>query len=232
LIADGLLPRPDIAWIANTGREFPGTWKDLEEHIQPLLSSTVGLTIEILEPSHSKPALYSKPGTLLLPVFTSTGKLSAYCSGYWKREIQRAEMRARGYGPDKPVRQWFGYSTNEAHRAKGDSLPWITHEFPLLTMYPMRADECISLLVRRGIPTSRSRCIICPHQQNEEWKEVRAIPAAWEEAVRTDRAVRALDTRGGVYLHKDCVPLEDANLETEQEDALLGPRCSGSECFT
>lgn len=234
LIAHGLLPRPDFAWIADTGREVPSTFTTLRDHIQPMLNA-VGVTVEVLPPASPKPALYSRKGTgtLLLPVFTGTGKMAAYCSAYWKRERQRSELRARGFGPNNPVRQWFGFSTDEAHRAKLDSLPWIHAEFPLLTMYPLRKDECVWLVRGAGLPTpQRSRCHICPHQQNEEWREVRDDPDLWADAVRTDEALRKMDNRGGVYLHHDNVPLALAGIdETDQEDAF-GRKCAGGECFT
>jgi hypothetical protein len=80
LVAQGKLPKPDLAVIADTGREASETWEYLEAHIQPLLK-TVDLEVEVAPHSLATVGLYGKNGDLLIPAFTANGgKLPTFCS--------------------------------------------------------------------------------------------------------------------------------------------------------
>lgn len=98
LVKRGSLPKPDRIVIADTGRENPSTWEYREEIAEPLAQS-MGLTIEIAPRSLAYLDLYSHQGDLLLPVYTATGKLPAFCSDHWKREVvnRYLHLGALGY---------------------------------------------------------------------------------------------------------------------------------------
>jgi hypothetical protein len=231
LIARGLLPKPDVAVIADTGRENPATFAYLRDTIQPLLD-TVGVTVEIAPPTLAMVGLYGKNGDLLIPAHTRTGKLPAFCSGEWKREVVGRYLRSIGYGPERPVVEWIGFSTDEAHRAKRSRTKWRQQAFPLLTMWPMRRDECVALVRAAGLPDApKSRCYDCPNQTNEEWREVQAQPRLWQIAVSRDKAIRARDTQGGVFLHHEKRPLDEVDLSKPDQSDMF-TRCDGVGCFT
>lgn len=236
LVAQGKLPRPERAVIADTGRENPATWKYLEEYMRPLLRESVGLEVEVAPRELAKVDIYAKNGDLLLPVFTQTGKLATYCSNEWKQRVVERYLRAQGYGPARPVRMWIGYSTEELHRAKkGNGAGWSERWFPLLLGVPMRRDECVTLVRSAGLPDPpKSRCWMCPHQNAEEWREVRdQTPELFEQAAELDDKIRARDKRGGVFLHASLKPLREVDLDEEANaDLFRSPRgCDSGMCF-
>ncbi len=236
LIAQGRLPVPDVAVIADTGREDPRTWDYLREHMQPLLDS-VGVTVEIAPRSLANVDLYAKNGDLLIPAFTATGKLKTYCSNEWKRDVVYRFLRAKGYGPKCPVVQWIGYSIDEQQRAKPSPRKWASVHWPLLLDVPMRRYECKNLVIRAGLPEPpKSSCWMCPHRRNSQWRDLRDNnPAAFAAAVALERKLSAADSQGGVFLHRDLVPLDQVNLDDEQpeqEDLLAdAAQCDSGYCF-
>src|SRR5262245_54993426 len=84
LIRQGVLPVPDLAGIADTGREVQTTWAYLREVIQPYLLPT-GVQIEIVPHTAASVDLYDRHGAVMIPAFTATGRLRTFCSGEWKR---------------------------------------------------------------------------------------------------------------------------------------------------
>lgn len=91
LVERGILPRPDFVIAADTGREMPSTWDYAREYAAPLLAR-VGLDLHIAPHNLATVDLYGKNGDLLMPLYTSTGKLSTFCSGEWKaRVVDRGE---------------------------------------------------------------------------------------------------------------------------------------------
>jgi len=77
LIREGVLPVPDLAGIADTGRERRTTWDYLRDVMQPYLDP-VGLKIEIVPHTLAHVDLYAKDGLTLLPAYTKEGRLSLF----------------------------------------------------------------------------------------------------------------------------------------------------------
>src|SRR5262249_25512961 len=127
LIAQGRLPVPERAVIADTGREASSTWRYLENYMQPLLNS-INLTIEPVPHSYELHDLYDPKGNTLVPAYTAggVGQLRTFCSGEWKRDVIYRWLREpeRGYGPKNPVYQWIGYSLDEIGRCKPSRRKW------------------------------------------------------------------------------------------------------------
>ena len=71
---------------------------------------------------------------------------------------------------------------------------------------------------------------MCPHQHNAEWREVKADPALWAEAVALDDEMREADERGGVFLHAQRVPLAQADLEADDRKEP-SRQCGLGMCF-
>ena len=223
LVARGVLPRPDAVIAADTGREMPTTWEYADAYARPLLAS-VGLELHIAPHSLATVDVYGKNGDLLLPSYTATGKLQTFCSNEWKARV--VDRYARGLGLPKPYTNWIGFSLDEAKRVKGHD----GRRYPLLELGLTRAD-CVAIIDREGLPIPpKSRCWMCPHQHNAEWREVRDSPALWAEAVALDTELREADERGGVYLHASRKPLREADIDA-QDRAEPSRQCGLGLCF-
>ncbi|TWT58989.1 hypothetical protein KOR42_23760 [Thalassoglobus neptunius] len=230
LIAEGVIERPDRIITADTSREVRSTWEYLVDHASPYLEKHGLPPVEIASHDLSTVDLYSHKGTLLIPVFTETGKFSAYCSGEWKKLVVRRYMRSCGICS---ATNWIGYSHDERSRwvGKGEpDGPWAVR-FPLVENM-INQESCRAIIKKSGLPfPKKSRCYICPHQTNEEWREVRDdYPEQFVEAVKVDFDVRDFDSEEGVFLHQDRVPLVDADLERSDRKEPVR-QCSLGVCF-
>lgn len=242
LIAEGKLPVPERAVIADTGREASSTWEYLHQHMQPVLDK-IGLKVEIAPHSLATKDLYNNEGKTLLPAFTKggEGQLLAFCSGEWKREVVMRYLRERGYGPQNPITQWFGFSLDEIGRCAPARRKWAQPEWPLLMGYLPKAltrNDCISVILDYGLPEPwKSRCKQCPYMTNEEWLAQKTYyPADHLVAIQIDREIRERDDRGGLFLHRSGVPLDQADLTVpdKPEHPLFGrgETCQHGVCWT
>ncbi|MFT4118299.1 hypothetical protein [Bradyrhizobium sp.] len=122
------------------------------------------------------------------------------------------------------VEQWIGISTDEIVRAKPSFEPWQVKRFPLIEQRMSRHD-CLAWLRRHGYPIPpKSACIGCPFHDNARWRDMRDHdPEAWADAVDADRALRSgiRGVRGQVFLHRSCVPLDEADLATAADHGQL-----------
>jgi len=225
LVERGILPRPDYIMAADTGREVQTTWHYLDEHIRPRMAA-LGLPVIIAGHDLASVDTHGHNGDLLLPVWTDTGRLSTYCSTEWKARVIQRKLREMGL---TTATNWIGFSWDERKRVKGDDRgPWF-RSYPLLDLMLTRAD-CEAIITSAGLPLPhKSRCFICPHQDDHEWAEVKANPDEWAQAVALDDELHDADERGGVYLHHSRVPLRDAEL-TERQPAD-GRQCGLGLCF-
>lgn len=228
LIRTGALPKPDLAVIADTGRERKTTWKYLREHVQPYLDP-IGLTIQVAAHEMAGRDMYSGNGDLLIPAYTQTGRLPTFCSGAWKRDVVERWMRQMGV---EEADVWIGFSTDEARRCGKAHRPWAQPRYPLIEKRVSR-HMCYLLVEKAGLPTPpKSRCWMCPHQNAEEWRQVREDQEEWGQAVALDRKIREADERGGLFLHSSKVPLEMADLGTEVDQMPLFRACQDTGCWT
>ena len=224
LVAQGKLPRPDYVIAADTGREMPSTWDYAAAYMRPLLAS-VGLTLHIAPHTLATVDVYAGNGDLLVPAYTDTGKLPTFCSTEWKaRVVHRYARQVLGCGTD--LVNWIGFSLDEVNRIKGDD----GRRFPLVELMLTKAD-CEHVITAAGYPLPRkSRCWMCPHQHNAEWREVRADPDLWRQAIELDVELRENDERGGGFLHAQRVPLEQAAIDANDR-AEPNRQCAFGLCF-
>lgn len=230
LIVRGVIERPDRIVMADTGRENPMTWDYLAEFVQPLLA-TVDLSVEIAGRELAKVDLYAHNGDLIVPAFTETGKLSAFCSGEWKRDVVERYLRQEGISRGVTL---IGFSYDESKRWKrslGKERHNWTVSCPLVDIM-VSTDDCLEIIRRQGWPEPhRSSCWFCPHKSNAEWQHIRDnYPGEWQQAIAIDNEIRENDERGGVWLHHSRVPLADADLtivETKEKER----QCSLGMCF-
>lgn len=237
LIRMGLLPRPDLIVIADTGREKPSTWEYLHEIVQPRMTA-IGLPVQIAPRSLAYVDLYAHNGDLLLPVYTLTGKLSAFCSTEWKARV--VERYLRSIGANKQT-NWIGFALDERQRIKRTA----GRRFPLIEAGLTKAD-CRKIITDAGLPMPPpSSCWMCPNMTNSEWRYVRDnYPEAWEQACKLDEEIREEDLeRGrdegdgtqhtGVWLHVSRQPLRTAPIDDDdgRDDKLEGRQCGLGMCF-
>lgn len=214
LIEQGKLPRPDRIVIANTGREKQSTWNYLETTARPRMRA-IGLDIEIAPRSLAYVDIYSHQGTLLLPVYTATGKMSAFCSTEWKARVIDRYLRQSGAPPASERTHWIGFTYDERQRIKGEN----GRLYPLVDLMLTKTD--VRHIVRAAgwrDPTS-SACWMCANLDNAEWREMRDNrPDEFAMACDFDDEIRENDLfngGSGVWLHHSRVPLREANLDAE-----------------
>lgn len=231
LIHEGVLPRPELSVIADTGRERRTTWEYLRDHMQPFLDP-VGVTIQIAPHSLAgKWDLYAADGTPLVPAYDGAeGRLSTFCSGKWKADVVQRWLRQQGV---RECVQWIGYSMDELWRAKKDKHHWCRTEYPLIEKWINRA-MCYAIIEKAGLPIpKKSRCYGCPHQSDAEWQEVKEDPVDWPKAVAMDEEVRRNDPQGkGLYLYSGRVPLALADFTHGTGIVAPARPCETGHCWT
>lgn len=224
LIVTGRLPVPDLAVISDTGRERTSTWEYLARWVMPALRDAGVVLHRISKDQFTSIDLYGGKdrSTLLIPAFTTqngdVGKLRAFCSAEWKRDVIRRWAR-REHGV-RLATNWIGYSVDEigraerASRAKKNSGKWQV-SFPLIELGMTRAD-CVALVKRMGWPTPpRSSCWMCPNMRVDEWRDVKSDPRDWQAVVQFDRELRSQDP--SVWLTPQAVPIAQADFNDANE---------------
>lgn len=233
IIADRL-PRPERIVMADTGRERSAVWRYLEEVTNPRLAA-IGLTVERIPPTYRKVDLASRngEGDLLMPVYTNKGKLPTFCSNEWKRRPVRRYLRTQGYGPNNPVKLWFGMSLDEFTRMNKSDKQWITNYYPLILNAETRMSrtDCVSFLEREGWPLPpKSACWMCPHRDDATWQAMKdGDPADFAQAVALEQEIQS-GPWGDVWLHKSRIPLDKIVFEAAESLPLLD-LCADS-CWT
>ena len=236
LVARGRLPKPECVGMADTGREATETWEYHDTHTGPLLAS-VGVEVEVAAHDLATRDLYAADGKTILPMYSAEGALRAFCSGEWKRDVLKRYLRAKGYGPSRPVDTWIGISLDETERLKRSRVGWQRLRWPLCFDVPMTRAECRALIIDAGLPEPpKSSCWMCPYRQNAQWRRLRDhYPNDWRKAILLDAEVRAADAEQALYLHPDRVALADADLGQEEpvvDLPLFAAGCQSGYCWT
>ena len=233
---------PDYAIFADTQCEPQAVYEHLdwlEQEVAgtvPILRVTAGNLME--------DSLRSRYGYRFatMPLFVrnpdgGVGMLRRQCTREYKIAIITRTIREllgipRGRRVPYGVRveQWLGISVDEIHRAKAGRERWIETRFPLLEKR-MRRWDCIVWLKRHGYPIPpKSSCIVCPYHDNAYWRDMRDNrPDEWRRAVEFDREIRR-GLRGveqEAYLHRQLVPLDEADIDGVDQVSLFGEECEG-----
>lgn len=101
---------------------------------------------------------------------------------------------------------------------------WQVMRWPLIEMGMSRQD-CLAWMTRNGYPQpSKSACTFCPYHSNNEWRSL--TPEEFAGACEVDRRLRtrppeAYRTKGVLYLHRSCVPLDEVDLSTPEDRGQL-----------
>lgn len=160
-----------------------------------------------------------------------------------------AQVRPDEDGNVIRIEQWFGISRDEMGRMRRPRDKWIRNFYPLLGEglvdepncktggARMTRDDCLAWLKRRGYPIPpKSACIGCPYHAKANWRDLRDnSPEEWQDAVEFDRLIRhgLNGVKMPAFLHRDCVPLDEANLSTPKDKGqrdLFDPLGMQGEC--
>lgn len=142
-----------------------------------------------------------------------------------RRKVRELLGLTRKRSPDHPIaEQWIGISTDEAARMKPSFEDWQVNRWPLIEQRMSRHD-CLAWLRRHDYPMPpKSACLGCPYHDNKRWRDIRENdPEGWADVVEVDHALRhgLRGIRGEVYLHRSCVPLDEADLSTAADHGQL-----------
>jgi hypothetical protein len=232
LIRNGKLPRPDYAFMTDTGRERSSTWPFVDGFIRPALAS-VGLELTVVKAADfARIDVFFIGATPLLPGYTNQsgaiGKLSPFCSGKWKQDVAERWMRSVGI---ETCRNWIGISRDEPRRIRNQHRPWLQLWYPLIFEVPMTRQQCVEVIRAEGwtghIP--HSACKMCPNLSDGEWIDMKTNwPDDFSDACAIDAETRTKD--GHFFLHPSCKPLGEVDFEA-QTTMFLERGCT-SGCFT
>ena len=169
----------------------------------------------------------------------SGGLLRRQCTVDYKIRplIRQARIETGIFGKPTPdeilVTQWIGISLDEMQRMKDSREKFIDHRWPLIEMKWTR-QHCLQWFAENyGKTPPRSACTFCPFHDNREWRHIRDnYPEKWQEAIEMDRLIRHIwasqDRPGEFFLHRDRIPLEDADLTAYDEQLdLFNIECEG-----
>jgi hypothetical protein len=242
------LPRLDAAIFADTGWEPPEVYQWLD-----WLQSRTTIPIHRVSAGNLRQDVLASlgqggTGTVRQPPFYvrtvrggddhgQVGMLWRKCTDFYKiRPIRRrvrqlAVARHGGRPPAEAVEQWIGISWDEVDRQKQSGVQYIKNRFPLVEKR-LTAADCLAWFAKRGYPSPpKSACIGCPYLSNARWRQIRDTrPELWADAVDFDRQIRVglPGVHGEAYLHRQAVPLEEADLRTKEEKAWgFREECSG-----
>mgnify|MGYP000440959959 FL=1 len=231
LIVSGKIAPPNLAVIVDTEREQSTTWAYMDAVITPALA-TVGIVLHRVRKSEYATVDVwggADGESLLIPAFTNQsgeiGKLPTFCSNEWKTRVVQRWAAAQGV---KKCDTWLGISVDEKRRAKKPSTGKWSYRHPLIELGMNRGD-CDAFVRSMGWPQPpRSSCWKCPNHLQEEWRDIRDNkPQDWRKAVAFDKWMRKRDPHA--FLHPDCVPLDEANLE--DSNAVMFSHCDSGLCF-
>lgn len=240
-------PMPDCAIFADTGWEPRAVYAHLRWLMSP---GVLPFPVHIVSAGNirddiAKAAKGERWASI--PAFTRTGKpgrqqvgmIRRQCTSEYKiapirRRVRALSGLAHKRSPGHPVvEQWIGISADEVIRMKPSFEAWQVNRWPLVEARMSRRD-CLAWLERRGFPVPpKSSCIGCPYHSDAMWREMRDEDAdAWNDAVAVDTMIRSglRGVRGEVFLHRQAVPLAEADLSTAQDRGQLdlwGNECEG-----
>lgn len=231
-------PMPDAAIFADTGWEPPAVYDYLaflEDALPfPVYRVSAGnLRDDLMRAASSRHRSGKELASRVAspPLFSrkddgsQMGMLPRQCTtGYKIEPLTKKQRELLGYAPRKripanSIEVWIGISLDEMQRIKESSDCWAVHRWPLIERRMTRRD-CLAWYEGTNYPRPpRSACIGCPYKSNAEWRAVRNDPALWADAVEVDTAIREglRKTRDHLYLHRQCVPLDEVDLSTPEE---------------
>lgn len=136
------------------------------------------------------------------------------------------------------VESWLGITLDEVERMKPCRTWFINFRWPLIDMRMTRQD-CVRWLQERNLPVpEKSSCKRCPYHDNAYWRSMRdRYPDDWMEMIRFDKDLRdgtlrlTATSKGELFLHRECIPLSEVNIETQKGQTSFS-FCDEGYCWT
>jgi len=221
----GIIPKPDIIVMVNTGRESSAALEYQKKYMMPLCED---MGVDYVIVPKEKYATYDlvgpDPDYPLPGYFTEydgrkengdcLGKQPAYCSDKWKTEVMHRYLNER-YGEKELTKSgvdlWMGMSLDEANRIKYPSGKW-QKRYPLFEMLITR-QMAIQIVEDYGLPTPpRSLCWMCPNRDDGMWRELKEnFPEDFQRAVEHEKEIQK--TWPWLWLHKSGMPLDQIDFK-------------------
>lgn len=238
MAARGEIEAPDRAIFADTGEEPAAVYRHLDWLMSP---GVLPFPVDIVRQSRPLRValLAGDEDGARIPWYVGKGGMGGRnCTVNWKIRPIRRRIREllgvgpRGYVAPDTVESWVGISLDEVERIKPSRRLFIHNRHPLIEARMSRQD-CYTWLERRQYRRPpKSRCKFCPYQGNAGWRDLRTNPDEWAETIELDNWLREpaqlVRFHGAVFLHRSCVPLDQADLSFDQaEPDLFGHECEG-----
>ena len=214
MMEEGLLPKADLVVFADTGDEP----RRVYEYLEYLKSIMTMPFVQVMKGDGLKAAIEAAcRGELkrvsTLPLFTGGGgRIKRQCTWDYKVMPIRREIKQH----TKKATVIRGISFDERHRATQSDVKWIKNAHPLVDRQMTRQDIA-RLILKLGHPMPpKSACRICSNRCNAGWLEMRGLaPDDFEAACRMDELMRnnLPKMKEEVFIHRQCVPLRDADFE-------------------
>ena len=239
----GELPPVDVAIHADTTHERSETYAFAAKWTPWLEERGVRVVTVRMENTDVRRSWDNTPG-LMIPAFTTytdgkpSGMVRRQCTREWKVRPIRQWLQANRNGAT--VEQWIGITLDEWTRMRDSDVQYIQNHYPFMEMDPpWRRGRVMRWLNERGLEIPpKSRCVFCPFQTDDDWRETKASATNdplddWERALTADLLIRNHRPGFVAYLHAACKPLAKVDLRNEQDHGQLelwGEECTGN-CF-
>ena len=230
-----ITPMPDCAIFADTQAEPTAVYRWLDWLEKQLPFPVYRVTAGNLK---SQVAAERPTGKFLkvdIPAFVKSpdgtvSLINRSCTRDFKIDPIRRKVRellgiSNKRSPKTPIcSQWIGISLDEAARMKPGREAWQEMRWPLIEMR-MTRNDCLRWMEKHGFPKpSKSSCIFCPYHSDNEWRAL--AKSEFAEAVEVDRRLRsrpavAYRTKGILYLHRSCLPLDQVDFFTDEDRGQL-----------
>ena len=241
----GELPKPDHVVFADVGWEP----KAVYDHLDRLKALMVKHEIpfhKVTKGNIRQDFIDGETRFASMPLFVineqgKKGMIRRQCTSEYKigpllkKQRELAGLKTGQRCKEHRITTVIGISYDESQRMRDPAFPWIQNEYPLVDLRMTRQD-CLKWCAGQGYEQPpRSACIGCPFKSQEEWRALKKDPEAWADAVDFDKYLRTnprLVARfnGAAYLHRDCVPLDEVDLRTNEEKgifSLFDMECEG-----
>jgi hypothetical protein len=232
-------PMPDCAIFADTGWEPKAVYRHLAWLVHELpfyvhCVSAGNIRQDAIAGGSARAGRFAAIPWFMTNPDGTEGMGRRQCTTHYKIDPIRRKVRALlgGKTPKGGCEMWIGISTDEAMRMRPSRVQYIANRWPLIERGMSRAD-CLSWMESKGYPRPpKSSCIGCPFHSNTQWREIKADPQEWADAIEVDAAIRNQCHRGFVgqqFMHRARVPLDQVDLRSkaEKEADLFNNDCEG-----
>jgi len=241
-----ITPMPHCAIFADTGAEPEEVYVWLDWLEKQLPYPVIRVQYKNLRDQIGMSRPKGKFKKLPIPAFIKLasgkggGLLVRQCTSDYKiipvmREVRKQLGIFKKKTPEGVLaKQWIGISTDEYIRVKPSRESYSENRWPLIEL-EMTRGHCIEWMQKNyGVTPPRSACTFCPFHDNKEWRHIKEnYPDDFADAIVIDNMIRNLwadqDRPAEFFLHKSMKPLEDADLQYEEENQfdLFNNECEG-----